>query len=31
MFKIEIIKNFFECDLCHQVLVDPITIPGTLT
>ena len=27
MFKIEIIKNFFECDLCHQVLVDPITIP----
>ncbi len=26
MFKVDKIKNFFDCDLCHQVLVDPITI-----
>jgi len=27
MFKIDEIKNFFDCDLCHQVLVDPVSIP----
>ncbi len=27
MYKVDEIKNFFDCDLCHQVLVDPITIP----
>ena len=26
MFKVDKIKNFFDCDSCHQVLVDPITI-----
>jgi hypothetical protein len=27
MFKVDKIKNFFDCDLCHKVLVDPISIP----
>jgi len=27
MFKIDKIKNLFDCDLCHQVLVDPISFP----
>jgi len=27
MYKIDEIKNFFDCDLCHQVFVDPISIP----
>ena len=27
MFKVDKIKNFFDCDLCHQVLVDPISFP----
>jgi len=27
MYKVDKIKNFFDCDLCHQVLVDPISFP----
>jgi DNA repair ATPase RecN len=27
MFKIDEIKNFFDCDYCNQVLVDPVSIP----
>ena len=27
MYKVDKIKNVFDCDLCHKVLVDPITIP----
>jgi hypothetical protein len=27
MYKVDKIKNLFDCDLCHQVLVDPISIP----
>jgi hypothetical protein len=27
MYKIDEIKNFFDCDFCHKVLVDPISIP----
>jgi hypothetical protein len=27
MYNVDKIKNFFDCDLCLQVLVDPITIP----
>ena len=27
MYKFDKIKNVFDCDSCHQVLVDPITIP----
>ncbi len=27
MYKVDEIKNFFDCDLCHQVLVDPISFP----
>ena len=27
MYKVEKIKNFFDCDLCHKVLVDPISTP----
>jgi hypothetical protein len=27
MYKVDKIKNFFDCDLCHKVLVDPISIP----
>ena len=27
MYKVDRIKNFFDCDICHQVLVDPISIP----
>ena len=27
MYKVDKIKNFFDCDLCHELLVDPISIP----
>ncbi len=27
MYKVEKFKKFFDCDLCHQVLVDPISFP----
>ena len=27
MYKVDKIKNLFDCDLCHQVLVDPISFP----
>ena len=27
MYKVDKIKNFFDCDLCHQVLVNPISFP----
>jgi len=27
MYKVDEIKNFFDCDSCHQVLVDPISFP----
>ncbi len=27
MYKVDKIKNLFDCDLCHKVLVDPISIP----
>ena len=27
MYKIDEIKNFFDCDFCHKVLVGPISIP----
>ncbi len=27
MYKVDKIKNVFDCDLCHQLLVEPITIP----
>ena len=26
MYKVDKIKNFFDCDLCHELLVDPISI-----
>ena len=27
MFKVDKIRNFFDCDVCKELLVDPITIP----
>ena len=27
MFDVDQIKHVFDCDLCHQILVDPISIP----
>ena len=27
MYKVEKFKKFFDCDLCHQALVDPISFP----
>ena len=27
MYKVDKIKKLFDCDLCHQLLVEPITIP----
>jgi chromosome segregation ATPase len=27
MFKIDQVNNFFDCDVCHKLLVDPITTP----
>ncbi len=27
MFKIDQVKNLFDCDQCNQLLVDPIALP----
>ncbi len=27
MFKIDKVKTLFDCSLCNQLLVDPVTIP----